>query len=79
MLAFIPKSIRGLFIKKAQETTAAKMIDKAVPKSARKRVELLHDATKEAIRTNLTPTGDNPIEDVPSIDESREKNKERLD
>jgi len=34
MLAFIPKSIRGLFIRKAQETTAAKMIDKVSPKAS---------------------------------------------
>jgi len=76
MLAFIPKSIRGLFIRKAQETTAAKMIDKAVPKSARKRVESLHDATKEVIRTSLSPTDDNPSGDASSIDESFDKDKD---
>jgi len=68
MLAFIPQSIRGLFIRKAQESTAASVIDQVLPKEAKKRADAIHSATKEVIRDKLSPSFEDQIADPTAKD-----------
>ena len=63
LFAFVPKTIRNLALKKAQETTAATVINKGVPSKARETVEEINTTAKNAIKkTLLSKTDDHSSE-----------------